>query len=186
MEVIKNNLRQYYNALKGFDPDEPILVIYDEMTNTCIYHQSSPKIGGKSFFASSIVTLYLPEKFRYGVMTPPTTNELLSSLKAMFESGYFDDPSAVTSIGRMSCKFYITNTTLGKFNPGPQLVCTLRFVTFTNPLVVRFVLWKFSKASRMLLKRIKYDRKHKDDSIRENMAALDPAVFAVKDLNKRK
>jgi len=185
MEAIKNNLRQFYNILKEFDADEPILVIYDEFTNTCIYHQNSPRKGSKSYFASNIVTLYLPEKFRYGVLTPPATNELMASLKAMFESGYFDDPSAVPSIGRMSCKFYITNTTLGKFNPGPQLVCTLKFVTFTNPIIVRLILWKFSKSSRMLLKRIRYDRQHKDDSIRENVAALDPGLFAVKDLNKR-
>jgi hypothetical protein len=185
MEAIKNNLRQYYNSIREFDPDEPILVIYDELTNTCIYHQNSPRTSSRSYFASSIVTLYLPEKFRYGVLTPPSLAELKASLNGMFESGYFDDPSAVTRIGRMACEFYKTNKNLGKFNPGPQLAFSLKFVTFTNPIVVRFVLWKFSMSSRMLLKRIKYDKQHKDDSIKENMAALAPELFAVKDLNRR-
>jgi hypothetical protein len=185
MEAVKNKLRQYYNALKEFDPLEPILVVYDEQTNSFIYHQVSPSMGSKSYFASGISSLYLPKKFRYGVLTPPSIDDALSALGDMFSKNYFDDPTAMTHIGELSCDFYVTPTTPGRFCPGPQKAYSLKFVTFTNPLVVWFVLWKYSDASKVLLKRIKYDKKHKDDSLNENMAALSPETFAVKDLNKR-
>lgn len=185
MEAVKNKLRQYYNALKEFDPSEPILVVYDEQTNSFIYHQVSPTAGSKSYFASGVASMYLPQKFRYGVLTPPSINDTLSALGEMFGKNYFDDPTAMTHLGKLSCDFYVTPMTPGRFCPGPQLAYSLKFVTFTNPLVVRFVLWRFSDASKVLLKRIKYDKQHKDDTLKENMAALSPETFAVKDLNKR-
>ena len=181
-----DDLRVFHNSMIGFDKNEIILVIYDNLTNTIQYYQNTVN-GNKTVFTSQINYMYFPADFRYGILTPEGYEHLMEGLEILSTLG--NDSKLMTNMGKLETSFYQVPDGNGQFNPGPQLIRKLNFVTFSNPIVIRIILRLYSQASRLLIRKIKYDKKHKDDKIdsmfKEHMdSALAPKSNPEK-LNKR-
>lgn len=179
------SLRTFHKLMLGFDQNEIILVIFDELTNTITYFQNSYK-ESKTVIASVINHMYFPSKFRYGILTPEKYTKLMNDISFILSSGVSEDPTLMTLIGKMEVSFYNNPRNIGQFNPGPQLIKKLQFVTFTNPLVIRLILRFYSPISRLLLKKIKYDKKHRDDKLIEKFQdQVKKEELNLNNLNKR-
>lgn len=186
MVQVIEDLKSFYNSMTGFDKDEIILVIYDDLTNTIQYYQNTVR-GAKIVIANQINYMYFPSRMRYGILTPEGYEQLMSGIATLVS---ISNPSKVmTQLGKLETSFYQVPDGNGQFNPGPQLIKKLRFITFSNSIIRWFILRTFSQSSKLLLKKIRYDRKHKDDGLdkifKDQIEENNKPKIKTENLNKR-
>jgi hypothetical protein len=153
-----DHLVQLHNDLIQFDKSTPIAVLWDE-SNGLIYRQL-----GKVQAFPYINNYYFPSpKLKLGLLMPADLVKLVNSLEVLIQDPALKSNDLNTIISEYGIKIYKLFNEL----PGPQLVYELNFCTFTNKWISQYVLSRFDTNSKILLKSIKNERKHRRNKMSE-------------------
>lgn len=148
-----DRLRVFYTHMLGFDRG-PILVLYDDLTNTFTYYQ-----GNKIEVAPYINNLYFPVKNRYNILTEYGYSRLMENLEIYLKNDYDKDETIVTNLDKGEISFYRTVYKNRQFCAGPELLTNIKFVSITNRFLVKLILWFGDKHKTRIFKRyIKFDK----------------------------
>lgn len=178
MKLLKEHLVAFHNQMIGFDTSELILVMYDDLSNTFSYYQ-----GNKLVIAPWLNYMYLPCKFRYGLLTPAGYQELMTSIDKLIKSQAIDEPTLMSIIDEGKVSFYYVPRAIGKFSPGPQKVTDIKFYTWSSRFMRWFILHTFGGNSKLLRKRIKYDKMERNRMTYEEV--IDNTPMNTESLNNR-
>lgn len=150
---MRDELINLYNSLTGFDEHYPIAITYDYHRNELTYKQLA-----KVVTTSAISHLYLPKKFKLGIMTPGSYHSFMEELANIIKKGYCDNSLSAISINKLRTDFYVTfkgNPNL----PGPQRVGRLDYVPIKTRFIAKYILKTYNSESRILWRLIKNENK---------------------------
>lgn len=149
----------FHNDILQFDSNSPIAVQWSSV-NGLMYRQL-----GKVQAFSYLNNYYFPNpKLELGVLMPTDLAKLKSGIEVMIQDPALNSNSLNSIIDKYEFKVYKLFAGLD----GPQLTYDFKFVTFTNKLISKYVLYTSDLNSKLLLKainnenRIRRDKLHQD------------------------
>jgi len=153
------DLVQFHNGIIQFDQSLPIAVTWSP-DNGLIYRQFG-KVQAYPYMSN----YYFPiPKLELGVLMPTDLSELRSTLEVLIQDPALNSKELNSVIDKYEFKVYKLFNGL----EGPQLTYRLKFVTFTNKYISKYVLYRSGLNSKLLLKsinnenRIRRNRRTKD------------------------
>lgn len=154
-----DQLVQFYNDLAQFDPNEPIAVSWNA-NNGLIYRQY-----GKVQAIPYMSNYYFPKpKLVLGVLMPTDFRKLMDSLKTLIQDPALESHELNTIIGEYGFRVYKLFRDLS----GPQLVYNIEFTSITNKWISKYILYRYSNISRILLKSINHENRIRRSKMRKD------------------
>jgi hypothetical protein len=142
---MRDTLLKFHNDLLKLSPDKLTYVTLEPRTNTLSYHQV-----GRVVMVPYISHMFLPIKFKVGVLTESGLNDLIRNLNQLVTLPDYDKIGIMTGMDKMEIKFYRPFNLPSIY--GPQLFISLRLVTITTGWLVR-IMNRFTKGeSRIIYK----------------------------------
>lgn len=142
----------FHNDILQFDPSSPIAVQWSP-TNGLIYRQ----LGKVQAFPYLDNYFFPPKNLKLGVLIPYDLEELKKSLTLIIQDPALSSNSLNSIIE--NCEFKIYKLFSGLY--GPQLAYDLKFVTFTNTLISKYVLYTSDLNSKLLVKAINNENRQR-------------------------
>lgn len=146
---------EFYNQFNKFDPNTPIAVTYDPITNILTYRQLT-----RIVMTSGIRHMYLQGKLKLGIITPRDYGALLLNLSNVITKGILEDHYCMVSMDKFKLRIYKTYTETNLLS-GPQLFTEIDFVPIRLTFLSKLILKNYSGESATLLKLIKNEHARK-------------------------
>lgn len=131
--------------LGKFNPNELIIVTYDEMKHTLQFSQLN-----QVMIASYLSPYFLPKKgFKMGVLTQHGLNRLLYGLDTLLGNHLIDNLDYIPNLMPLCTEWY---RYYGADNPVPEIAIKLKYVNVTSKFYTWFLCTRFNSASKTLYK----------------------------------
>lgn len=145
----------FHNDILQFDPNSPIAVQWSPI-NGLIYRQ----LGKVQAFSYMNNYYFPPMNLKLGVLMPSDLENLKKSLTLIIQDPALTSNSMNSIIDK--CEFKIYKLFSGLY--GPQLAYDLKFVTFTNTWISKYVLYTSDLNSKLLAKAINNENRQRGKS----------------------
>lgn len=140
---MRDRLIKLHNDLSTLSLNKLTYVKLELATNTLTYHQI-----GRVMSVPYISHLYLPLKFKVGILTPSGLSTMLTSLQNLIAIPDYDKLGVTLSISPMQLEFYRPFNDLKAI--GPQRFEIVKLVSLTNKYYVKLVTTFNDEESKIL------------------------------------